>query len=773
MLSAVTWSVFTDTTGSSPGNPYSLRGLALSPNDASIYAGYIHSSAINELSTSTASTEATVSTPGQQPKGVATDDRGFVYSTLNTGSAATTQPWTIYNSNLTPVSGAPFTSATTAAKQLSGIAVQKLNGHYFVYISSNKGAGTIERWNVDNPSAPVLDTSFGSNGIANLQSSSFGLGANAFVNGLVVDADGTIYATGGVNTTDRGDAVFKISPNGTSLEAQASVNGAMDDALFDGRLFVTEYLGPNSAIAVLNDSNMSLVDTITDSPKGAYANTTPDAQGYDAGYSGIDISASGQIYVAEQLYTYNNDNIFHDRILVSSALAAPSVTSPATATFTPNTTGTFTVTTTGSPTPTLTETGALPNGLSFTDNGNGTATLTGSPAGGTYHFTINATSYLGTTSQPFTLTVQLAPTITGANNATFTAGAPGTFTVTTTGAPAAALTESGALPSGVHFVDNGNGTATLSGIAAIGSQGTYPIKITANNGVSPNFVQNFTLTVLPSAIPLGFYLAGVPGDTTATTFVHNLYRELLGREPDAGGLTFYTNLLVRHQNTALERAQVISAFLNSPEYKTHYVTVLYETLLDRVPENNGLVFWADKMGSPGTIGGHGGSADEKYVFAAILGSDEFYLKAGDTPQGFVNALYKDLLNRAPDSGGLAFWSGLVGSEAGNRDGVVREFISSDEFNHLVLNNFYPATGGTASTPLPAPGTPVSGGSPDLAVITSDGWENLYLEGPFGNSPQGNDIFFTALSEGASWDDIQLAMLNTPQYYTNPNRPVTS
>ena len=88
----------------------------------------------------------------------------------------------------------------------------------------------------------------------------------------------------------------------------------------------------------------------------------------------------------------------------------------------------------------------------------------------------------------------VGPAITSANNAHFTAGTPGTFTVTTTGFPPPAISETGALPSGVTLVDNGNGTATLSGTPAGGSGGVYPIVLSAtNSGGTAN--QNFTLTV--------------------------------------------------------------------------------------------------------------------------------------------------------------------------------------------------------------------------------------------------------------------------------------
>ena len=158
------------------------------------------------------------------------------------------------------------------------------------------------------------------------------------------------------------------------------------------------------------------------------------------------------------------------------------------------------MTTTGLPTPALTESGALPSGVTFTDNQNGTATLSGTPApntGGTYNLTFTAANgVLPNATQSFILTVTQAPAITSANNTTFTVGAAGSFTVTTTGFPTPALTESGALPSGVSFVDNGNGTATLSGIPS--AAGTYPLSFTAANGVLPDATQSFTLTVTPS-----------------------------------------------------------------------------------------------------------------------------------------------------------------------------------------------------------------------------------------------------------------------------------
>lgn len=84
-----------------------------------------------------------------------------------------------------------------------------------------------------------------------------------------------------------------------------------------------------------------------------------------------------------------------------------------------------------------------------------------------------------------------APTITSASSTTFTESAAGVFTVTAAGSPIPSLSETGALPSGVSFVDNGNGSGTLSGTPAAGSHGTYNIVFRAHNTTSPDATQSF------------------------------------------------------------------------------------------------------------------------------------------------------------------------------------------------------------------------------------------------------------------------------------------
>jgi hypothetical protein len=94
--------------------------------------------------------------------------------------------------------------------------------------------------------------------------------------------------------------------------------------------------------------------------------------------------------------------------------------------------------------------------------------------------------------------VNQSPQITSANSTIFHATVAGTFTVTTTATPTAtSISATGTLPSGVTFVNNNNGTATLSGTPAYGTQAAapYSLNITADNGVPPAAMQTFTLNI--------------------------------------------------------------------------------------------------------------------------------------------------------------------------------------------------------------------------------------------------------------------------------------
>jgi PKD repeat protein len=148
----------------------------------------------------------------------------------------------------------------------------------------------------------------------------------------------------------------------------------------------------------------------------------------------------------------------------------------------------------GAPAPAITLTGgALPDGLTLTDNGDGTATIAGTPAAGSgkaYSFTLSAKSEAGTASRTFRLAVRQLPVVT-AEDVTLTRGTAATVVVTITGNPTSRYSVTGALPQGMRL-RRASGQATISGTPT--RVGTYPLTVTARSSAGTTTKQ-FTITV--------------------------------------------------------------------------------------------------------------------------------------------------------------------------------------------------------------------------------------------------------------------------------------
>ncbi|MEK7059294.1 MAG: putative Ig domain-containing protein [Patescibacteria group bacterium] len=189
---------------------------------------------------------------------------------------------------------------------------------------------------------------------------------------------------------------------------------------------------------------------------------------------------------------------------VTPAATAPSITSPNSYTLGVRQAPAFTVTTTGSPTASITETGSLPQGLGFVDNGNGTASFIGLPEAGTsgsYTITITAINSAGSVSQTFTLTVsnvQSSPnsitSTTGSDTITLTEGTrmtPIVFMASGNKAPKVYVS-AGSLPSGLSLHNNNDGTASLFGTP--NELGTFTFTLTASNK-SGTYSKTYTLVI--------------------------------------------------------------------------------------------------------------------------------------------------------------------------------------------------------------------------------------------------------------------------------------
>lgn len=153
-------------------------------------------------------------------------------------------------------------------------------------------------------------------------------------------------------------------------------------------------------------------------------------------------------------------------------------------------------------------------------------------------------------------------------------------------------------------------------------------------------------------------------DLDDNAFVRSSYEGLLGRQPEAAGLGYWTGQLDDGQS----RSYVLARIGDSLEYRQRIVSEAYRDLLAREPDPAGLAFWSSRIIDRLTEAG---------LRAEILASDEFFRRAGSSDEGYLTDLYRRILGREPDPGGRAFWLARLRDGRPRRE-VARAFLSSPE-----------------------------------------------------------------------------------------------
>ncbi|MEM8514605.1 hypothetical protein RCH14_003955 [Massilia sp. MP_M2] len=99
------------------------------------------------------------------------------------------------------------------------------------------------------------------------------------------------------------------------------------------------------------------------------------------------------------------------------------------------------------------------------------------------------------------------------------------------------------------------------------------------------------------------------------------------------------------------------------------VTRLYETLLERSPDAGSLDYWMR------TLAGDTALVD---VTQAILASDELAGKVPQSNAAYITWLYDQVLGRAADAGGLAYWTATLASDGISRADLALALVDSAE-----------------------------------------------------------------------------------------------
>jgi peptidoglycan hydrolase-like amidase len=232
-------------------------------------------------------------------------------------------------------------------------------------------------------------------------------------------------------------------------------------------------------------------------------------------------------------------------------------------------------------------------------------------------------------------------------------------------------TAGGAFPAVVDAGDsvvqnprhNWTTTLPLSVVASrLGTGAIRTIAVTARNGLGADGGRATTVTVTSTSgvltrftgdavrLKLGlnsdwFSISGfTPAEAQAV--VRALYQDLLGRPADPTGLAGWTGLLGR----GVSQSALVASLTKSGEYVQRRIRNAYTDAFGatRNVDAVGLAAWSREI-LAGRV-----SVDD--VQRRLYSSQEFYLRSGQTPGGFVAKLYTSILGRTASSAEVALWA---------------------------------------------------------------------------------------------------------------------
>jgi virginiamycin B lyase len=128
-----------------------------------------------------------------------------------------------------------------------------------------------------------------------------------------------------------------------------------------------------------------------------------------------------------------------------------------------------------------------------------------------------------------------------------------------------------------------------------------------------------------------------------------------------------------------DTGQLTQILLASQEWRDHEITSIFTTYLHRAPDPGGLAYWSGKLAQGYRI---------EDLESLIIGSDEyFFVRGGGNVTTYIQTVYQDLLHRSAEPGGLTYWTNLL-NHGTPRGAVANALVYSNEAFHLLVRDLY-------------------------------------------------------------------------------------
>jgi len=233
------------------------------------------------------------------------------------------------------------------------------------------------------------------------------------------------------------------------------------------------------------------------------------------------------------------------------------------------------------------------------------------------------------------------------------------------------------------------GSVTTNTLTGLSPWQGYFIAVTAYNQYGESGYSNELNTVI--------------GSLSLENLVTKYYGDILGRGPDPGGLVFWVSEINRIVSLGIDINEGFIAlsklFFNSTEYaalgksNTQYITDLYQTFLDRSPNQSEINYWLGILAQG--LSRDALLTDFAYCEEFELYMESIFIVSTTRPENnLVNDFYRGFLNRLPDNVGFKAWLTLMRNAQCTGAQQVKDishqialqFIQSGEYALRVRNN---------------------------------------------------------------------------------------
>ena len=158
-------------------------------------------------------------------------------------------------------------------------------------------------------------------------------------------------------------------------------------------------------------------------------------------------------------------------------------------------------------------------------------------------------------------------------------------------------------------------------------------------------------------------------------FVRALSVDFLDRPATDDEVARHAGAMARGES----RASVVAAYAESDEWVSALVSGYYESTLGRPADEEGLRYWIAQIA---------GGMTPADVASHFYGSSEYFTASGDS-EAWVTDLYREIVRREPDEGGLAHWSGQA-DEGVPLAAIASSFYASMESRQTRVTGLYDA-----------------------------------------------------------------------------------